>query len=589
MTSTSASRVTFLLALGLLLAGLLTSAPSLQAQTCPVTLSLTAAAQCTLSAAAEVDQFTFTAKAGDRLIIRASRTSGNLQPRLRLRTSQGTLVREVASYSVIAELDSVTLTADDTYTLFLDDRQGSGTGAYAVSMQRLNGPAHPTPMPFGETQSATLLVGGEMDAYTFSGQKDDRLLLRMSSGTSAFKPQLRLYQPDGTLVCSANSYGNTATNAQVCQLPTAGTYLLLANEWSEGRTGSYYIHAQRLNEPGSALPIAFGVATTGSLTMPGEADAFTLDGVTGDTLTIRMARGSGTVQPVIQLYTPDGTQVCSSHSYGLVTEKNDCLLPQTGRYTVVTYDLQEGRTGSYGVFVQRLNAPAQSSPLSTGAPTSGQITVPGELSTFSFGGVKGGVVLARVAAAQGFSPVMTLYDPGGVTVCGGHSYSSVAEAGPCILPVDGTYTLLLGDFDEARTGSYILHLQNLIDPVNTRALAFGRVTTGTLATAGQLDTYTFNGDAGAKLRIRGVGTSQGINPSVRLYAPDGLNVCSAWTFGTSVETGDCLLPADGRYTLIVNDYNEANTGNYTVSLSCLVSTCGPEPSFKPLYLPLVRR
>lgn len=589
MTSTTASRVALLLTLGLLCAAFLANSASLWAQSCPAILSFGAAAQCTLSAAAEVDQFTFTAQAGDRLIIRASRTSGTLQPRLRLRTSQGGLVGEAASYSAIAELDGVTLTADDTYTLFLDDRQGFGTGAYAVSMQRLNGLAQPSPMPFGETRSATLLVGGELDAYSLSGRQGDRLFLRMSSGSSAFKPQLRLYQPDGTLVCSGYSYGNTATNTQACQLPVTGAYLLLANEWSEGRAGSYYLFAQRLNEPAAPTAIAPGVAVTGSLAMPGEADSFTVQGTVGDSMTIRMARGSGTVQPMVQLYAPDGTLVCGAQSFGQVTENNACLLPQTGSYTVLAYDLQEGRTGSYGLFVQRLNAPEQTSPLTAGMATPGQITVPGELSTFSFSGVQGAVILTRAAGGQSLSPVMTIYGPGGVVVCSGYSFSRVAEAGPCILPVDGAYTLLLGDFNEARTGTYTLHLQSVTDPASARALPVGRVTVGVLATPGQLDTHTFPGYAGAKLRFRSVGTSQGINPSIRLYAPDGLPVCSATTFGTSVETDDCLLPVDGRYTLIINDFFEANIGGYTVSATCLVATCGPGPVYKSVSLPLLRR
>lgn len=562
---------------------------SSHAQGCSATLTFGGAVQCTLVAAAEIDQFSFTAEAGDILIIRTSRTSGNIQPRMRLRDSQGTLIREVFSYSITAEMAGVELAAGDTYTLSVDDRQSTGTGAYAVSLQRLNGPVGSAELPFGTTQPATLLVGSEMDAYSLSGQAGDKLLLRMSSGDSRFNPQLRLYQPGGALVCSATSYGNTAGNTEVCQLPVNGTYLLLANEWREGEVGSYYIYVQRLNEPSGASPIAYGAARSGSLAMPAEADTFTVDGTSGDVLTIRMARASQSIQPVIQLYTPDGTLVCSTHTYGSVTEKNDCLLPQTGRYTVLVYDLQDGRTGSYGVFVQRLNVPEQITELLTGSPNPGEIIVPGELRSYTFTGSAGSVVLARIAATQGVSPVMTVYSPEGLRVCGGYSYGMVAEVDPCILPADGRYTLLTGDFDDARTGTYTLHFQSLTEPVNDVTLAFGRSMAGSFTAAGQLGTFTFAGDAGARLRVRVVGSSSNINPSVRLFSPEGVAVCSAFTYGTSVETGNCLLPADGRYTLIVTDYSDANTGSYTVLLSCLIESCGPAAPAEGIYLPLLQR
>jgi len=576
------------LLIGLMLALVPAYQRSAHAQGCSATLSFGGSVLCTLAAAAEVDQFSFTAEAGDVVIIRTSRTGGNLQPRIRLRNSEGVLVREAFSYSIIAEMEGVALANDDTYTLSVEDRQGTGTGAYAVSLQRLNGPAGVAALNYGAAQPSTLLLGSEMDAYSLSGQAGDKLLLRMSSGASRFSPQLRLYQPDGTLTCSASSYGNTAGNSQVCQLPVSGTYLLLANEWREGEVGSYYVFVQRLNNPAGASPISYGTATIGSLAMPAEADSFTVDGTTGGVVTIRMARASENIQPVVQLYTPDGTLVCSSYSYGQVTEKNDCLLPQTGRYTVLAYDLQEGRTGSYGVFVQRLNAPEQTANLSIGSPNSGQISIPGELQSYTFTGTEGEVVLARVAAAQGFSPVMNVYGPEGIGVCGGYSYGTVAEAGPCILPADGRYSLLIGDFDDARTGTYTLHLQSLTEPVNDVPLAFGQTTTSTLSTAGQLDTFTFIGNAEAKLRVRVVGGSQSIDPSVRLYSPDGVSVCSAATYSTTIETGDCLLPADGRYTLIVNDYDGADTGSYTVLLTCLVESCGPAPDVKRIYLPLLQ-
>jgi hypothetical protein len=586
MNNSISTYLVVILAITSVLFCILSPTASIDAQACSTNLTPGATVQCTLSTVDEVDQFTFTAQAGDVLIIRASRTSGLLHLRLRLRDSQGTLIREVAGTGVIAEMVGVTLTADDTYTLFVDERNGSATGAYAVSMQQLDAPAQPVTLPFGAAQSATMAVAGQMAAYTISGEANDRLFIRMSSGTSNFNPQLRLYDPDGTLICAATSYGNTATNAADCSLPTTGTYMLLVNEWNEGKTGSFYVFVQRLNYPVAATPLSYGAAAIGSLVTPGTVGTYTVAGDAGDILTIRMGRGSGNVQPSVQLFAPDGTHVCGSFSYGSITEENECVLPQSGTFTVLASDLQEGRTGTYGVFAQRLNAPGQGSNLPLGTPTTGQVTIPGELRTYRFSAESGEVLLARVAGSVGLSPVMTIYGPDGVDVCNGFSYSQVAEVSSCTLPANGTYTMLLGDFDAARSGSYTLHLQSLTNPANAQVLPFGLPTSRSLDTAGALDTYTFSGDAGAKLRIRAIG-SQGVNPSLRLYAPSGLSVCSDTTYGSIAETGECLLPSTGSYTLIVNDFNGADTGTYSLNLTCLVDTCGPGPSYDPFFLPIV--
>ncbi len=93
-----------------------------------------------------------------------------------------------------------------------------------------------------------------MDAYTFAGSAGDIALVRMS-GTGA--PDVRLYGPDGTLLCWDTAFGSVA-EISGCALPSDGTYAILAGSWVTPGGGAYNLWLL----PGTEANLALSKACT---------------------------------------------------------------------------------------------------------------------------------------------------------------------------------------------------------------------------------------------------------------------------------------------------------------------------------------
>ncbi len=102
--------------------------------TCPSTINFGQTIQCSVSAPGEADTYTFSASANDRVLVRASRTSGSLWPGIRLYGPDGAKLTE-AGDTPTAEIPSFTLPTTGSYTILVyDSFNGTLTGNYNLSL-----------------------------------------------------------------------------------------------------------------------------------------------------------------------------------------------------------------------------------------------------------------------------------------------------------------------------------------------------------------------------------------------------------------------------------------------------------------------
>jgi hypothetical protein len=197
----------------------------------------------TVPAAAATVAYTLDASLTDRVLLRAAEaaTGSSLAPRLRLYGSDGTLLGSTYG-SYAAELDALELPATATYTLLVLDNSGSYGGDFFLHCQRTNGPAGAVPLDYGDSHAATLDMRSEADAYTFTAAVNDTLVARMTEGTSALEPLLRLYGPGGDMV--AGDAGSLEALITGLRLSEAGVYTLLAMDDPGLDTGDYLLHLQ---------------------------------------------------------------------------------------------------------------------------------------------------------------------------------------------------------------------------------------------------------------------------------------------------------------------------------------------------------
>jgi hypothetical protein len=400
--------------------------------------------QASLDAPGELDSFSFSAAAGDKVLVRMSKLTGaTLWPEIKI--FSGALQICQAYSTASAEIASCSLSADGEYTLQAKDHLTSETGAYALFIQRLNAPGGASAIAFGQTLAAELISAAEMDAFTFSASAGDIVLARFSPPASAeLWPELRLYGPDGTRLCEKVS--TDVAEIAACSLPSDGSYTLLALDHF-GLDGSpYHLYLQRLNAPGGASAIAFGQTLAAGFATAAEMDAFTFSASAGDIVLARFNPPAGAdLWPELRLYGPDGSLLCS-HYLTSYAEIAACSLPGAGSYTLLALDHFGLGSSPYHLYLQRLNNPGASVPIASGQTITAQIAAAAEMDAYTFNARAGDVALARMQCTSGDQvwPELRLYGPDGSLLCS-HSLTSYAEISACPLPSDGRYLILARD------------------------------------------------------------------------------------------------------------------------------------------------
>jgi hypothetical protein len=449
---------------------------------------------------------------------------------------------------------------------------------------------------FGETISGSINTSGEIDTYTFSANTGDMILVGMSRVSGDLWQRIRLYDPDGNLLRDESSpvhveisqllpdryyvflpmvvsgtsttVQNLDSQSQNLQANTPGTYTLLISDGFDGtNTGSYNLYIQRLREPAEATNISFSQTLSGVIDQPAEMDTFTLSANAGDTILIGMSRVSGDLWQEIRLYDSDGNLLNEVSSP--VHTENVYTVPSTSDYTLLVADGFDGtNTGSYNIYLQRLNNPTNATPLSFGQTISGNIPQPADMDAFAFNANAGDTILLGMSRVSGdLWQEIRLYDPNGNLL--NEESSPVHVENIYTVPNSGEYRVLLADgFDGTNTGSYNLYIQRLNNPSNATSISFGQTLPGSISQPAEMHTYTFSANANDTVLMGMTRTSGSLWQQIRIYDPDGnlLNEDSGPTQAEITQT----LPTTGNYTILASDgFDGTFTGDYNINLQQL--------------------
>ena len=91
--------------------------------------------------------------------------------------------------------------------------------------------------------------------------------------------------------------------------------------------------------------------------------------------------------------------------------------PVTGTYLLTVYDYGGDNTGTYTLFIQRPNNPANTTAVTYGEQVLGNITNGAILDTYTFSGTAGDPVLIQMQAT-GYYAQLRLYAPNGTLLQG---------------------------------------------------------------------------------------------------------------------------------------------------------------------------
>ena len=183
-----------------------------------------------------VDAYTFSGAAGDELLFRTGRLAGQIDLELRIFRPDGTEVCSASTSGAFLE-ETCTLDATGQHTLFVGDIFGVNGGSYQLYAQQTDNPAGAVSLAYGDTVAGTVNPAVEMEAYTFTGADGDVVDFQVTQTAGELDPEMRVYRPDGTLLCDDWTTGTTLETT--CTLDTAGSHLILIADFGGTDIGDY--------------------------------------------------------------------------------------------------------------------------------------------------------------------------------------------------------------------------------------------------------------------------------------------------------------------------------------------------------------
>jgi len=553
----------------------------------------------------EVDTWTFSATAGDRITVHIGEitdTNGRFGPWIRL-TSPTSVSLGDASGASAAVIDDVVAPATGTYTVRVASFNTGfdGTGTYRLSMSHTPGPIliapgdEGGPLINGAIQTGTI-ERGDVDAWTFTATAGDRIAIHVGEITDtngAFGPWIRLWAPTGATL--GDTAGAAADVIDDVVAPATGTYLVLVASFNTGFNGTGTYRLTMTHTPGPITvspgdqggPLTNGGMHTGTIDN-GDVDVWTFSATAGDRIAVHIGEitdTNGAFGPWIRLWAPTGATLGDTAGAAAAVI-DDVVAPATGTYLVLVASFNTGfnGTGTYRLTMTHTPGPITVSPGDDGGPlTNGGMHTgtidTGDVDVWTFNATAGdriAVHIGEVTDPSGtFGPWIRLWAPTGATL-GDTAGASADVIDDVVAPVTGTYLVLVASFNTGfnGNGTYRLTMTHTPGPITVSPgddggpLTNGGVHTGTIQ-RGDVDVWTFDATAGERIAVH-IGeitdTNGAFGPWIRLWSPTGATLGD--TAGAAADViDDVVAPVTGTYLVLVASFNTGFNGQGTYRLS----------------------
>jgi hypothetical protein len=535
----------------------------------------------------------FQGHAGDIITLDLTRTSGDLDPYLRLFGPDGELLaRDDDNDDSTDATITYTLPATGQYLAQATryaGQQGTSSGTYQLAL-RLGTPETGSTgggaIGFGLTVTGTLSDADFSDAWTFQGTLGESVTISMAALDGSLDTLLELIDPSGQPVASDDD-GGDGTNSLIVDfvLQSTGTYTILAQRFGGigGITsGSYALGLQQ----GEASPqaggmVAPGQMVSGTINDSNPADRWTFEGSFGDVITISMETTDGGLDSFLQLVDPTGNIALadddSGNGFNALIDRY--TLQSTGTYTIFAQRFGGADGQSSGGYQLRLLAASSGGggSIAYGQIGTGSLDDGNTEDLWTFVGAAGdSVTIALDATSGSLDASLDLLDPGGNVIA--HDDDSGGGFNPLIdgfqLPGDDGYTIVarrFGDAAGSTSGSYQLSLRAATTS-GGGTIQYGQAVGGTLNDSRYEDRWTFQGIAGDVLTIRMDATGGTLDPFLELIDPRGQVIAFDDDGGGDFNSliGGYTLPETGSYTIAARRFggpDGVTSGSYHLTLN----------------------
>jgi len=292
----------------------------------------------------QVDVYTFSANAGDPLVIVFADLTGPLSPHLLVYSPNGTVLS--SSSSVTAAQLEVTAVADGEHSIHVKDFSGTNSGDYRLSLARMPGASEFTNLNPHQGMNTSSLLSGDIDTYIINVEAGDSVSLAIAdvSADDRLVPKLTVYGPDGSF-WQGGGWGQDATGVRYPRATETGQYTVLLKDYF-GTDGDYEFHYAI--HPGSNEGGLLVSGNTLSLDLtPADIDTFLFAAQAGDVVTLTMTDTSNdqSIVPHLSFFAPDGELL--SAGWQQPAHVLSRSVPVSGVYSVQAHDFYRYAAGSY--------------------------------------------------------------------------------------------------------------------------------------------------------------------------------------------------------------------------------------------------
>ena len=361
------------------------------------------------------------------------------------------------------------------------------------------------PISSGQAVDGRISVPMELDTFTFHADANDRIELAIgerSDDTGAFKPWIRLYDPNGFQLGTVGGRGDDVA-AGISEIAVSSGIHTVAVADLESSvqgpdTGDYRLNFFRI--PGSYTVTDDGGELTsggnheGAIDV-GDLDAWSFEAEVGDQIHLSIGEitdGTGNFRPWIRLYAPDGATVGPiSGAAGDRAAGISITAGTNGTYTLIVSDIESSvlgpDTGEYRLHFFRVPGPYiladDGGDMIGGVDHEGAVHV-GDLDAWSFEANAGDPISVQITELSDdtgeFRPWIRLFDPvGGVVGALGGAAGDAAATLSGTAGAAGTYTVIVADIERMilgpDTGTYRLVVEGVTAPTRRPELHIRRL------------------------------------------------------------------------------------------------------------------
>ncbi len=453
---------------------------------------------------------------------------------------------------------------------------------------------------YGQTTTGNITDEQFRQLHLFQGRAGQIVSLHMSRASDNLDPYLVLVTAEGKVLATGDDH-DTSRDAAIPSvvLPADGVYTVIATRFGHEHgttTGEYELFLESLGTTAeTGTTVRYGDAIPGEINDEKPEDIYVLQGQRGDVITIRMARTSGDLDPLLNLFDASGQVLITGDDDETSREPLNAgilnyMLPADGSYYIRATRYGYANGPSRGTYLLQISLvppnelgtrPTNARFIEYGDVVEGMLDDDVPVRFFRFEAERGDIVSAVVTQQSGdLAPTISLLASDLRLVSDSPEDEDQTETRipGASIPETGSYFLTVsrfGGFEGETGGTFVLQLEGRAGIANSESLEiiYGGQVYGNLDDNNHADVYIFVGTADDIITITMRNVEGDLDPLVILRNANSKQLIadddSFTEGGRDAAIRDFRLPEDGIYQIEATRYERiagTSTGTYSLTL-----------------------